>query len=154
MASKVAIDTESLAEDALYTLYQGQNAPQSVSLTLSESGEIGYEIEALGGGVSSYRWLSRTLAWCLPIVPSPASLLELIKDLRPLLERVHAGHSILWDGSNHRGYLTDDASEANDEIERYINSYAHAYDCVGPSDPDDPHGEKALYNYGNFIREI
>jgi hypothetical protein len=38
-----------------------------------------------------------------------------------LLERVHAGHSVEWDGSNHVGRLDDDASAARDEIERILD---------------------------------
>lgn len=42
-------------------------------------------------------------------------------DLHTLLARVHAGHTVSWDGSNHRGRLTGDASEAAEEIDRMLS---------------------------------
>jgi len=154
MALTIAFDADTLPEDALYTHYQGQVNPQRVYLTLSESGEIGYETELLGGGVSSYRWHNRTLAWGLPIVPTPSALESLIEDLKPLLERVHAGHCVKWDGNNYVGKLTEDATDASDEIERYIDKHGSEYDCVDSVDRDDTDAPLAVFNYGNFVREI
>jgi len=43
--------------------------------------------------------------------------------LRTLLERVHAGHDVEWDGSHMAGRLTDDAHAASDDIEGLLNEY-------------------------------
>lgn len=43
-----------------------------------------------------------------------------------LLERVHAGHSIEWDGHNSKGRLDDDAAAASEEIEGVIGAIPDA----------------------------
>lgn len=53
-------------------------------------------------------------------VVDPDSLQRLATKLRPLLEIVAEGHTVEWDGSNHKGQLTDEAEEASDEIERIV----------------------------------
>jgi hypothetical protein len=48
---------------------------------------------------------------------------ELRRDLRDggklstLIDRIIAGHTVEWDGSNMRGRMTDDAREASDDLE-------------------------------------
>ncbi len=51
-----------------------------------------------------------------------AAMEALARQLRPLLERVAAGHWADWDGSTPFSRLTDDASEASAEIERLVQA--------------------------------
>jgi hypothetical protein len=46
-----------------------------------------------------------------------AKIEALAEQVKPLLDRVHAGHTTHFDGSNYKGHLTDDAQEASDAIE-------------------------------------
>lgn len=45
----------------------------------------------------------------------------MVTELLPVFERLHAGHEVDWDGSNHVGKLSDDASQASDEIDSACN---------------------------------
>ena len=53
------------------------------------------------------------------------------------MARVHAGHSVFWDGSNHVGRLTEDAADAMAEIEREIAASADDDDYIQVWDAGD-----------------
>jgi len=100
----------------LYVRYPREFRPQDAYITLDEDGRVGaspnFEINAVPADV----WNKRTI-W-IPVSPEigAAQIRKIVKRALPLLERVHAGHSVEWDGSNMRGRLTDDASEALVEL--------------------------------------
>lgn len=50
------------------------------------------------------------------VLPDPDKIAELAKRAKPLLQRVAAGHSVEWDGSNMVGRLTRDAHEASEAL--------------------------------------
>lgn len=76
--------------------------------------------------VSFDEYRRRTLVWtnCLPrgamVIASPDAIANLVEAIKPLLERVAAGHTVEWDGSNMVGRLSDDALEASEEIDQAI----------------------------------
>jgi hypothetical protein len=69
------------------------------------------------GEVSSpYIVFGRTLRWPINANLNGREIKKLFAESAFLLERIHAGHSIEWDGKNNAGSLSDDASEAADEL--------------------------------------
>ncbi len=76
----------------------------------------------------STEWRGGTRIWSASLSPGAyafadvAAIEALARQLRPLLERVAAGHWADWDGSTPFAHLTDDASEASAEIERLVQA--------------------------------
>lgn len=112
---RVAGDTD------LYCRYIAQSEPQPCHIGLdpesdpprvwaSFSGDI-------GGAVPMDVYHGRERWYGIPtMLASEAN--ELMERLRPLLGRVVEGYGCQWDGNNRVGRLTEDAREAEDEIER------------------------------------
>ncbi len=81
------------------------------------------ERHSSNNGTTFDRWHGRTLAWRISLsqgsyaLPDVSKIEAIAERVKPLLDRVHAGHLTHWDGSNYRGRLTEDAQEASDEIE-------------------------------------
>uniref|UniRef100_A0A6H1ZF68 Uncharacterized protein n=1 Tax=viral metagenome TaxID=1070528 RepID=A0A6H1ZF68_9ZZZZ len=107
----------------LHHQYPGQSAPQGAYLELdcdeetlcaATNGEI-------GNAMPVPVWHCRVRRYDLPSGALPADVNALMLDLVPLLERVLAGYSCEWDGSNHVGHLSGDAANAEQEIEHYID---------------------------------
>lgn len=107
----------------LYRRYPQQSQPQPAYITITEDGDVsaGHSGE-VGDAVPMAVWHHRTLR-----VPVHAAMLgDALADLlesaeaRALLERIHAGHSIEWDGSNHVGRLSDDARAALDDLHTLV----------------------------------
>ena len=100
---------------------------------MTEGGDVSvFERDYFGGdGTPFDEWHARTLTWGF-LEAGDESVIdrETLKadlgeggKLRALLERVHAGHSTVWDGSNYVGELNADASEASEEIETMLADY-------------------------------
>ena len=76
----------------------------------------------------SAEWSGGTRIWSASLSPGAYALADLAaiealaRQLRPLLERVDAGHWADWDGSIPFSRLTDDASEASVAIERLVQA--------------------------------
>jgi hypothetical protein len=97
-----------------------------IELELMESGNASLstgERHSSQNGTTFDRWHGRTLAWRHSLsqgsytLPDVMKIEALAEQVKPLLERVHAGYTTNWDGSN-KGRLTEDAQEASDAIER------------------------------------
>lgn len=120
------LDLDRLSDDLapLYSRYAGQSGPQPAHVELDERGSVTATVSShIGnGGCSMLVWHGRTLQWSLPPDVRRSALVGFLArdDVRSLLDRVHAGHSVQWDGSNHRGTLTDDARRASDEFETLL----------------------------------
>ena len=106
----------------LHHQYPGQCQPQSASLELDENGNVsaGWDED----GTPMYVWNGRTIQWSLPESLTGEAVADFVAraDVAALLARVHEGHSIEWDGSNNVGRLTEDAREAQDDLEQLIQS--------------------------------
>ena len=92
-------------------------------VTADSSGEI-------GGGIpfSVFHGRTRRIG-CSSTVSGPALQAYLESDGLKLLERIHEGHEIHWDGNNHVGTLTDDAQEAEAELENALQEIEQANVC-------------------------
>lgn len=88
------------------------------------------ERHSSNNGATFDRWHGRALCWrnCLSqgsyALADTAAIEHLAERVKPLLGRVHAGHSAPLEGSNDKGRLTGDAQEASDEIERIFETAA------------------------------
>lgn len=106
-------------------------------LRLDEHGEVDvFAREYYGGDVIPFsEWHKRTLTWGFAsrgdcsVIDSDKLRDDLSEGgtLRALLERVHAGHSVTWNGNNHVGELDQDGGDAQDEIEQLLSGYDCAY---------------------------
>jgi hypothetical protein len=139
-AITMPIDLDDLLTEAapIYHRYPNQTAPQPGYIELDEDGNVTYDYDgAIGYAVPIDVWDGRTIRWTLPGDIRGKTLHRLLTVKLPgLLERVHAGHSVEWDGSNHVGRLDDDASAARAEIERILADL-HDDDRAAVYDVDD-----------------
>lgn len=104
-----------------YLKYEGQSKPQPAYVELSEDGVVtaGANPE-IGNAVTMDVWHRRTLQWSIDPGLTGAQIADAIQDALPLLERVHAGHTVEFDGSNMGGLLTEDAAEASAKLGRIL----------------------------------
>ena len=104
----------------LWLRYPTQAEAQPAHLVMDADGIVTARIDPeIGNGMPMDIAMGRRLCWRIPGTLTGEQLSNLITDERTvaLLERIHAGHAIAWDGSNHRGQLTDDADDADAELE-------------------------------------
>lgn len=119
----ITLDIDNLKAGApLYCQYPGQHNLQPAYVEINEDGFVSADCSGeVGGGIPMHVWHNRTIR--IP-VPAEANGLELARVLReealPLLEAIHAGHSIEWDGNNHVGRLDDDARAAAEKLEEML----------------------------------
>jgi hypothetical protein len=114
----------------LYHHYPREVNPQGAYVLLSEEGEVSADWNAeIGNGIPSAVWHGRDIRIPVsPFVAGPdlADFLERFDRGRVLLERIHEGHAIAWDGSNHVGSLTEDAQAARVELEAALQEVKQA----------------------------
>jgi hypothetical protein len=65
-------------------------------------------------------WLGQTIQYSIPACLSAAGIDNLLDNIMPLLERIHSGHTVMWNGNNHIGVMTSDARAAHDELVRHL----------------------------------
>lgn len=96
-------------------------------LVLLDDGTVACSQQYLVGGDGTPEpvWHGRWIRWSI----QPCTNYALLKDalgeegaLSALLDRVIAGHEVRWNGNNHVGHLTEDAAEASQAIEHYLES--------------------------------
>ena len=108
----------------LYRQYPRQHQPQGAFIELDEYGFISasYNPE-IGNAVPMYVWQRRTLRFGITPYLSGDEVADIIADeeVQNLLIRIHAGHEVRWDGSNHRGHLDGEAESALEELAEYLD---------------------------------
>lgn len=111
----------------LWHRYPRQSAPQGAFVELDpERRTLGCETNPeIGNAVPADVWYGRLLRWPIPPLRADAAN-DLLAALAPLAERVAAGYSVEWDGTNHVGRLTDSARQACDAIERWCDQQAES----------------------------
>jgi hypothetical protein len=117
----LSLDNLRASRAPLFHRYPREVNPQPAFVLLSEEGEVSADSSGeIGNGVPASVWHGCDLRF--PVSPSVsgsdlADYLERFDRGRALLERIHEGHSVEWDGSNHVGHLDDDAQAAREELE-------------------------------------
>jgi hypothetical protein len=99
-------------------------------LVIDEDGDVSltYRTYYGGDGTPEDEWHDRTLTYHLggPGVIDVDLLREDLAQggrLAALVDRVKAGHEVVWDGNNNVGQLGEDAQEASDELERLLGHH-------------------------------
>lgn len=126
MSISITINTEAfndLADEAAPLYFECRGEPYSAWLYLDENGKC--SLETVGpweNSVPASVWHSRTLTWSLPAAIKGEALQALLTSdtVLQLLQRVHDGHDVEWDGHNWTGTLDEDAQEADDELEQIL----------------------------------
>ena len=119
----ITIRTDGLDRPApLYRRYPDQSEAQPAHIYIDADGEVAADIDGeIGGAVPMAVWHRRVLRVSCPPDVNGRALRDYLEGIgRPLLERVHAGHTVHWDGSNYVGHLDDDARDALDRLEREL----------------------------------
>ena len=123
------------AWNELHHWYQGQTAPQDCYIELDCANRTlsAYANSEIGNAVPMNTWNGHDRRYHIPCITADAAN-ELMEEIRPLAERVIAGYTSEWDGSNHRARFTTDAEQAEEEIERIIEGVD--VETCGISDAD------------------
>jgi hypothetical protein len=98
---------------------------QPAFVQLDESGRVTARFDDTDGRTEPEAvTLERTLRWDITPFLSGKAVASLAEDstFRSLLQRVHEGRKIEWDGKNHVGVFTGDAEAASDTLEDFLNS--------------------------------
>lgn len=101
----------------LYRRYPGQTQRQDCFVSLdAASGDLGagYNPE-IGNAVPARVFHGHVRRWRIPPLKAQAAN-ALLEKISPLAERVTAGYEKVWDGHNHVGRYTKDATAAADAI--------------------------------------
>lgn len=124
----------------LYHRYSQQTSPQGTYLELDpEAGTLTADWDTeIGGGVPESVWHARRRRYSLPSSCLAADSINAAMDeITSLAERVIAGYSSEWDGSNYVGRYTEDADQAELEIERALEGYSDDAYCFTVMEADD-----------------
>lgn len=121
--NQITLSIDNLADSIapLHHRYPGQIEPQPAYVEIDEDGEVSADYSGeIGNAVPMHVWHGRTLRVSVPSMIRGNALADYLGDAETLdlLERIHAGHNVEWDGSNHVGALTDDARAALKALER------------------------------------
>ncbi len=108
----------------LYCHYSSQHYPQPAYLMLDPAErrlEADYNVE-IGNAVPFTVWHNRIYRLPIPATLRGFAVAALLEDpeVLRLAESVFEGHSIEWDGNNHRGYLTEDGVKALEALEHEL----------------------------------
>lgn len=132
----LTIHTDNLRGEAapLYHKYPREFNPQPAYIEMDEDGEVRADYSGeIGNAVPMYVWHRRTLRWRIDAAANGDSLADFLEsdEARALLERIHAGHEVDWDGNNHSGSLDDDAQAASDELDSILEEdWQRPYDTT------------------------
>lgn len=146
----------------LFRHYDGQSEPQPVyieldtqneTLSATYNGEIGNAVPA-----TVYHGLDRRYG--IPILTADAAN-RIMHEIAPFADRIIAGTTVEWDGSNNVAILNEDAQAAEEEIEELLGlpSQEHGYsdepnqgfadeDLVGVWDIDGATNGSEVDDYG------
>jgi hypothetical protein len=113
----------------VYLKYDREINPQPAYLEIDEDGYVSADSNSeIGNGVPASVWNGLTLRIHIPNHLTARGIQGLVTDLLPLLERLHTGNEIAWNGNNWTGKLTDDALEAETEILQFIDRNSTDYE--------------------------
>lgn len=124
--SAITLNIASLVNEPapLYRRYPRQTSPQPAHVEIDEDGTVSADYSGeIGYAVPMCVWHSRTLRVPVSCYVSGQALTDYLQDADTLalLQRIHDGHSVNWDGSNHVGELDGDATAALNDLERALD---------------------------------
>ena len=123
----ITLNIANLRDSAIpmYGKYESEINPQPAYVQLDEDGEVsaGWSGE-IGNGVPMTVWHQQTLRFEANPYVSGDALADYLESEAgmALLTRIHEGHEVDWDGSNHVGRLSDDAQAAVETLERDLEN--------------------------------
>lgn len=124
MGITVKKDYDEDRQAPLYNRYDGELHPQDWVLEMDEDGVVRVDWNPeIGTAVPMDVWHGRTLRWYINPAISREGIERLLsdEDVLNLLERIHAGHEVELDNQMNRvGKLTEDALDANEDLERLL----------------------------------
>lgn len=127
MSIRFNLDSLRREKAPLYHQYKGQTKPQEAYVQLTDDGEISADYSGeIGTAMPTHVWHRQTLRWDVDPHLFGDVIVEALLDpaTRELLERVHAGHAVEWDGNNFVGKLTADAEAASRELASKLQGLA------------------------------
>lgn len=129
-ASTVTLELENLRDSLapLFHRYPQQTEPQSAFIEITEEGTVSADWNGeIGNAIPCTVYHGRTLRVAVSPRAKGADLARYLSgDGLPLLERVHQGHRVEWDGSNNVGHLDEDAAQAFQELEGALQEMPEA----------------------------
>jgi hypothetical protein len=110
------------AFDELHLQYPREFKPQPCYIELDiQTGNLTAEVNGVVGGAVPFPvWHGIVRRYRIPAL-SADNANVLLEDVAPLAQRVLDGATIEWDGNNHVGRLTEDAQDAEIDIEMLID---------------------------------
>lgn len=118
-------DSETIDADDLYAHYAGQIEPQTAYVALDEDGDVYTDYSGeIGNAVPAGVWHGKDLRFPVPAETNAYALNFWLREPEQmeLLERIHAGNLIRWDGNNYVGRLDYDGEAAADEFRQRLDA--------------------------------
>lgn len=120
----------------LYCKYDRQNQAQRAFLEIDPESEpptlsAGYSGE-IGNAIPFAVWHNRLLRYRLPSAISGSALRELMAadgEVMALARRIVDGYEVHWDGSNHKGRLDRDATDASERLDEMLRNLDETAVC-------------------------
>jgi hypothetical protein len=109
----------------LYWKHKDMSIEQPAFVQLDENGRVTARFDDSDGSTATKAVAhERTLRWDISPFLSGKAVAALAENpsFRSLLQRVHDGRKIEWDGKNHIGVFTEDAEAAFDALEDFLDS--------------------------------
>ena len=127
--------------------------PYDAYLLLDKDGTVDFELRSPRfGGTPIAEWHGLTRSW---IVPSAVRGFELQnRCILELLQRVHDGRSVEWDGNNHVGVLDEDAEAASKKLTSLLGSMAVWEVCAADSWLSSDYVIANLWTAGKSLRDV
>lgn len=106
--------------------YPQQFNPQPAYVELTENGEVSADWSGeIGNSVPMSVWHDRTLRMTVAHNVNGPALADYLEspEALALLETIHAGHEVDWDGNNYVGTLTEEARAALERLEDVLRGF-------------------------------
>jgi hypothetical protein len=116
------------------TAWEDTRSKERWSLVIEEDGAVSLRCRTYygGDGTPFDEWHNRTLRYTITgqVLDNERLREDLAEGgkLALLIDRIKAGHSVVWDGSNHVGKLTQDARDAEEDLSHALDSGDYADD--------------------------
>jgi len=126
--AQIQFETVDVPEELL-EWHDGQLQPETVHLYLDpeandDEGRLSCASDSGHGGTPANVWHGRMRRFVVPLLSAHgANALMASAEVQALAARIVAGYSCDWDGSNNVGELDDDATKAEEELDRFCAEF-------------------------------